>query len=64
MASQARYLEWSVLTVGIGNNCQKRPISEKPVDEEQGVLKSDQHFTDQTWIPQQAGGRTESGGQV
>ena len=53
-----------MLTVSIGSNCQKRSILEKLVDEEQCIFKSDQHFTDQTWIPQQVGGRTESGDQV
>lgn len=39
MSSEALYLQWSVLTVGIGKKCQKRPISEKSVDEGQGIFK-------------------------
>lgn len=42
------------------NNCQKRSILEKLVDEEQRIFQSDQCSADQTCIPQQAGGRTES----
>lgn len=53
-----------MLTVIIGSNCQKGSILEKFVAEEQCIFKSDQHFTDQAWIPQKVGSRTESGDRV
>lgn len=48
VSPQGHCLQWYVLTVSIGSNCQKRSILEKLVDEEQCILKSDQYFTDQT----------------
>jgi len=61
MSLQTWYLGRYVFTVSVGGGCQEKSILEKLGDEEQCLFTSDQQFTEQTSIPQQVEGRTESG---